>query len=354
MKFMFGPATWLFSLALLVSALRAGVITAPLTLDLDSRYWGFFDNRVYFNTVQIPQTIYGGRLYVAGGPSLGSAHEVRVGFDYLHEFGSPHGRDEIAPVVFYHGKTPNVDFWFGKFPRGEIADFPRALFNDTLNYYRPEIEGTKIVLSNDIISQGTFVDWLTRQTYDAHEEFLLGTYGTARWGVPFVTDHLIYHHFAGRDRIIHDPVHESYGLHLAAGARSGKMGILDSCSVSAAFLGSSARTRGVTEWRSGMGGIGLVTLDAGRFGLSVLGYKGEAQQFDFMDTFYKARTYGRADINTWPVVSEHVVVKFTVALDYIEGRINSSQILHVVVAMGGKLKLADAKNIDGQAALPHP
>ena len=51
-------------------------------------YFGFFDNREYFNEFVNDQTIFGSRIYGELGYSFNENNRIMAGADYLYEFGS--------------------------------------------------------------------------------------------------------------------------------------------------------------------------------------------------------------------------------------------------------------------------
>ena len=65
---------------------------------------GFADNREYAKSNRFSQTIFGTRFSPEIGLLLDSIHRIRVGFNALHEFGSPKFTAKIDPVIYYQYK----------------------------------------------------------------------------------------------------------------------------------------------------------------------------------------------------------------------------------------------------------
>ncbi|RYE49639.1 MAG: hypothetical protein EOP48_20800, partial [Sphingobacteriales bacterium] len=138
----------------------------------------FADNREYARTQRFSQTIFGLRFSPEIGLLLDSTHRVRIGFNALHEFGSPRFTNEFLPVAYYEFKQRDWNFFMGVFPRhGLLSDYPRALLNDTLNYYRPNVEGMLLKYENQNWRQVFFIDWTSRQTEIDRENFIFGLSG---------------------------------------------------------------------------------------------------------------------------------------------------------------------------------
>ena len=99
------------------------------------------DNREYKDYVSRSNTYSGTRLALDLGLNLDSNNHFIVGVNALHEFGSRRFM-KVDPVAYYNYTNKNWNFNLGAFSReGLISDYPRALLNDTLRYYRPNVQG---------------------------------------------------------------------------------------------------------------------------------------------------------------------------------------------------------------------
>jgi len=157
----------------------------------------FLDNREYFNRYTKPQTIFGSRLGITAGFSLDSVHLLQVGSDFLYELGSTYEDIKIKPIVYYKYRTENVQFTFGSFPRDTNVEYPKILHNDTLAYYRPNVEGGMLYLKIKKGYQKIWIDWTGRQTETVNEAFMAGTYGKYNFDKFFFENYYYMYHHAG-------------------------------------------------------------------------------------------------------------------------------------------------------------
>src|SRR5690606_5363606 len=88
--------------------------------------------------------------------------------------------------------------YMGLFPRHGLLDtYPRAVLNDTLLYYRPNVEGMLLRYENSKVMQQVWIDWTSRQTAENKEQFLAGISGEVRFRWFFFTHHVMMWHDAG-------------------------------------------------------------------------------------------------------------------------------------------------------------
>src|SRR5690606_31647443 len=120
----------------------------------------FVDNREYAKSGGYSQSILGARLAPEVYLSLDSIHSLHGGLNVLHEFGSPGTvNDQLLPTIYYNYKQAGHDFYIGMFPRHElIGGYHRAILNDTLAYYRPNIEGMLWRYGNQTFYQQIWID----------------------------------------------------------------------------------------------------------------------------------------------------------------------------------------------------
>ena len=110
-------------------------------LEWQAGFDGFLDNREYQSSIQYPQTIFGARTWLELGGNINRVHHLRAGLNYMYEFGSAVDAIKPLPVLYYQLDWKPFNFYIGAFPRRNLLDYPLALLTDTLNYYRPDIEG---------------------------------------------------------------------------------------------------------------------------------------------------------------------------------------------------------------------
>lgn len=260
-------------------------------------YFGFFDNREYFNEYVNDQTIFGSRIYGEAGYAFNKGNRIMAGIDYLYEFGSK--GEWIAPdfTAYYQGQYKNIGLNIGAFPRIDKVFMPGALMNDTLQYYRPNLEGILINYRTPHFRHNIWIDWTGRQSYEKRETFLLGFSGYAKKGILIYQHHFIMTHLAhslthGSDEHIRD----NGGYSVMPGLDLTSFTGLDSLTVSAGLLGSYDRIRGVYDFIFPLGFLAEMEASYKGFGLHGILYTGESQVITSGDGFYESTFYSRADV----------------------------------------------------------
>src|SRR6202012_923761 len=109
---------------------------------------------------------------------------------------------DVAPVAYYNFNNRNFQFYGGEFPReGLVNNFPRALLNDTLRYFRPNIQGllAKYTNNSGTFTETGFIDWLSRQTDVEREQFMFGDEGKYIPGGPNSSFYISHFFFLEHD-----------------------------------------------------------------------------------------------------------------------------------------------------------
>ncbi len=297
---------------------------------------GFLDNREYYS-IDIPKTIFGSRAWGELGASLSDGHRIRVGLNYLYEYG--YRLDAYPPdiTMYYQYSNERTDFRLGAFPRANLLKYPLALLSDTLNYYRPNMEGLYWGYRGDWGYQNVFIDWTSRQTDESHERFIFGFSGRLQKGILFLDHSLLMGHFAGKG--IPEPGHhlrDNGGFHLSLGSDLSERVFLDSLCFSVGPLVSLDRIRGVDEeWQTPKGFLGEFTAIHRKLGIKGLFYQGQGHTFLYGDPFYRLDQYGRLDLFYMPFHNENVNLKINFVLHVAEGQIDYSQQILVSLALSG-------------------
>jgi hypothetical protein len=280
-------------------------------------YFGFLDNREYFNPYVNDQTIFGSRVYGEVGMSLNDNNRIMAGIDYLYEFGSK--GELLAPdiTLYYNGRHKNLDFYLGAFPRLNYIDMPLALMIDTFQYYRPNVEGILLDYKTSFFRHNIWIDWTGRQSFDKREAFMAGFSGWAKKGIFTYQHHVVMSHLASStNQNADEHLRDNGGYSAMIGLDLSSVTSMDTLAFSAGFLGSWDRLRGVYDLVFPFGWLG--EMEAGYRGFGVHGtiYSGDSQAIVSGDGFYKSTFYSRAD------------VYYQVARSGIEGRVQFS--FHVV------------------------
>lgn len=265
--------------------------------DYKAGYFGFFDNREYFNRYVNDQTIFGSRVSGELGYSFDENNRIMAGADYLYEFGSK--GEWIAPdvIAYYHGQRDHFGLYLGAFPRQGNISMPLALMTDTFQYYRPVVEGMLIDFKTARFRHNIWIDWSSRQSTTKRETFLLGFSGHYRKGMFIYQHHVVMTHLA--HTLTHTPderIRDNAGYTVTPGLDLTRISGLDSLTVQAGVLGSYDRLRGIYDFRFPIGFYGEI--DAFHKGIGIHGviYSGDSQVITSGDGFYKATFYSRADL----------------------------------------------------------
>jgi hypothetical protein len=304
-------------------------------------FYGFTDNREYTNTVHPPQTIFGARISPEFGILMDSAHRFRVGAHIMKEFGSGESNFQVNPILYYQYVDKRVDFYMGMFPRMGLLDrYPLALLNDTLRYYRPNVEGILLKVKLGRGYQSAWIDWTSRQTEVQRETFLTGFAGRAYAGRFFFVDYFALYHYAGPAvDLPDDHIRDNAALLLRAGYDLSGKTFFDSLSVSVSYLQSFDRLRNVYDWQTPNGFQYEVFLKKGNFFCNALFYSGDRQSIAYGDSFYKAPVYGRSDFGYQFFDREFVKVRFVYSIHYVEEQLDNQQLLTVLFKTGGSSRL---------------
>lgn len=297
-------------------------------------FFGFADNREYTNTVHPPQTIFGTRISPEAGFLLDSAHRLRVGLHLIKEFGSEENAYLHNPIMYYQYVNLKVDFYMGFFPRAGLLDqYPLPLLNDTLRYFRPNVEGTYLKLKVGKGYQTAWIDWTSRQTDTNRETFLTGTSGRQSIGNFFFDNYFVLYHYAGpAEPIPDDHIRDNAGLMLRLGIDLSRKTFFDSLSLNVAWLGSFDRLRNVYDWQTPFGFQYGFFMQKKNFYCNTYLYTGEGQSIAYGDSFYKAPVYGRADLGYEFIKQRAVQIRFVFSLHYIEEKLDNQQLLTILVS----------------------
>lgn len=314
---------------LLIMVVLCTTFTKIYAQDLEGNlnFHGFADNREYARSKRFSETIFGMRISPEIGLLVDSTHRIRVGFNALHEFGSPKFTNKIDPVAYYQYLKQNWNFYLGAFPRqGLISDFPRAILNDTLNYYRPNVEGMLVKYENENWRQVIFIDWTSRQTATARENFIFGFSGTYKQGVFFVSHYAMMLHNAGPGvPIPNDHIEDNGAAAVKVGVDLSHRTFLDSLTINAGGLMSFERTRSVGGWQTPKGLLLELSMEYHKFGITNSFYTGEGHHLIMGDKFYTSKTYNRTDVTWRPIIYKNLEGKLALSFHFVDGVVDSQQ-----------------------------
>ncbi len=260
-------------------------------------YFGFFDNREYFNRYVNDQTIFASRVSGELGYSFDENNRIMAGVDYLYEFGSK--GEWIAPdvIAYYRGHSKHFGIYLGAFPRQGNISMPMALMTDTFQYYRPLVEGMLIDFKTARFRHNIWIDWTSRQSATKRETFLLGFSGHYQHGMFLYQHHFVMTHLA--HALEHTPderIRDNAGYAITPGLDLTRLSGLDSLTVYAGVLGSYDRLRSIYDFRFPIGFYAEAEALYKHVGVHGIIYSGDNQFITSGDGLYKASFYSRADL----------------------------------------------------------
>lgn len=300
------------------------------SLDVNFNGFGFLDNREYKVFIPRSHTFSGTRTTLDFGLNLDSLNHFIVGVNALHEFGAVPFFGKVDPVAYYKYQSKNWQFYAGEFPReGLISDYPRALLNDTLRYYRPNVEGLLARYQNEHFTETGWIDWVSRQTATQREQFLFGfagKYKPVAQGPFYISHYFLLMHDAGAEVLLpNDHINDNGGGEVKLGLDLTKQTGLDSLSIEAGGLFSLERERGVDGFKTPVGFVFNVYLSYKRIALFDEFYKGQGSNITYGDSYYSKSTYNRLDIIYTPFLYNRIKGQFIASFHFTPGFYNDNQ-----------------------------
>lgn len=325
----------------------AHLLTAQ-TLEWKAGMYHFFDNTEFLGSSYVnDQTMAGVRIAPEIGLGMNGNQHFRIGFDALKSYGSPNLIDSCSPTAYYLFDNGRFRFQMGSFAReGQLTEYSRAFFQDSICYYRPNINGFLLAYNGDELQAKLFLDWTGKQSQTVHEAFFVG--GSVQYQKSiFVAEAqaLMFHHAASLQ--VHG-VHDNILLHPALGLDLAGKTWLDSLRLSVGALVGVERYRLVSEQFMSRSGL-LVELDAAYhgFGLSSSTYVGQGIMMDYAsmgselywgDPLYRGDFYSRIDLSYDFLRLPYLKGKINFANHFSEGNFYVEQSIIVSATLGSNTK----------------
>jgi len=327
-------------LFLLTTILTAGAASAQ-NVDFHLNGMGFFDNREYKEFVTRSRTYSGVRITADVGFNIDSNNHFIFGANALHEFGGNPFFLRVNPVAYYSFTGKNWLFNAGAFSReGLLTDYPRAMLNDTLRYYRPNVEGLLTRFKSDHVTETVWIDWVSRQTNVDREQFLFGFSGKYQPSLdgPFYVSHYFFLlHDAGPGIAIPDDhIQDNGAAQIKLGANLSHKTFLDSLSFEAGGMLSLERSRGIDGWQKPKGFVASAYASYKRFALNDEFYKGDGHHVTFGDAYYQYKTYNRLDIIYTPFIAKGLKGQFVLSLHNTPGHFSNQEAFRLTFDIGRK------------------
>jgi hypothetical protein len=306
--------------------------------------FSFFDNTEFGRSAfKIPQTMAGVIVAPEFGFVWDSVHKVNIGVNLMHEFGSPTPIDKFYPTAYYEINKGTMRFIMGTFPRSrEIEDYPRLFFQDSISYYRPNINGIFWEYRKSQSYFNLWLDWTGRQSKIVREAFFMGFSGRYNRGIFYLRHFGYMFHFALKiDPVVEEALHDN-GLFLtSAGIDFSGRTCFRKLETNAGWVFGLERSRADnTGWISLNGFLMETRLEYKWFGLFNTFYKGSGLMYFYRtygnelywgDPAYRVKTFDRSDFYINFLQNRAVNVQFTYSLNFMENRIYHEQMLKVTV-----------------------
>ncbi|MCJ8211624.1 hypothetical protein MUY27_18035 [Mucilaginibacter sp. RS28] len=319
-------------------------------LDIHFNGFGFLDNREYKAFIPRSRTYSGVRTALDMGLNLDSLNHFVVGVNGIHEWGAKPYFLKVDPVAYYRFESKSWLFNAGMFPReGLVSDFPRAMLNDTLRYYRPNIEGLHARYQNAHITFTGFLDWVSRQTNTDREQFIFGqsaTYRPSATGIFYLKDYFMMLHDAGPAvSIPNDHIRDNGAAQVRAGLNLTKFTGLDSLSFEAGGMLSLERTRENNGggFNTPKGFVASAYASYKRMAFYEEFYAGQGHHVTYGDSYYEKKLYNRLDIIYTPFLFDHIKGQFILSLHFSPTKFNDNQEAFRITYDLGRKKLVKFK-----------
>jgi hypothetical protein len=310
--------------------------------------FSFFDNNEFgHSAVQIPQTMAGVRFSPGIGLKLDSVHSLNIGVSMLHEFGSDKAIGDFYPTAYYKFDKKPFRFMVGAFPRTfAVERYPRIFFQDSISYYRPNMNGILFEFSASKVYANVWLDWTSRQSTEMRETFLLGYSGRYSKGVFYAQQFFYMFHFAGfMNPAVQEALHDNLILLNSVGIDFSKRTIFDLLDLNGGWIVGLERARAdMTGWIGLHGFLLEGRIEYKRIGLFNTFYSGNGQMYFYNDhnnelywgdPFYRAKTYNRSDFYIDFIKNDVVRTRLIYSLHFTENTMYHEQSLKVSINLNG-------------------
>lgn len=313
------------------------------TVDVHFNGLGFLDNHEYKEFVDRSHTYSGTRLALDFGLNLDTLNHFVIGVNGLHEFGAQPFFRKVDPVAYYRYQSRNWLFSAGEFPReGLIDNYPRALLNDTLRYYRPNVEGLLARYRNAHGYETFWLDWVSRQTATDREQFLFGASGKfmpRAGGSFYIAHYFLLMHDAGAEVLLPgDHINDNGGAQVRLGLDlTRKQSVFDSLTVEAGGMLSLERSRGIDGFQTPKGFVASIYASYHRIALFDEFYTGQGHHIVYGDSYFTQPTYNRIDVIYTPFLFKGVKGQFVFSFHQTQiSQASNQQVFRISYDLGRK------------------
>lgn len=299
------------------------------TFDIHFNGFAFLDDHEYDALIPLRKTISGTRTAIDVGYNIDSLNHFVLGTNALHEFGGVPYFVQVNPVAYYSYTGEHWLFNAGEFPRQDLlTQYPRALLNDTLQYFRPNVEGLLLRNKSKFGYETGWIDWISRQTATNRNQFMAGELGTF---IPspghafYVSHYFLFEHNAGSKSDTAADIQDSGGGQVRLGLDFSHRTVFDSLKFEAGGMFTARRTRSIDQFQFSRGFVASVYMSIKRFSIFDEFYRGDPNFLTYADPFYIKPIYNRLDFIYAAFIGKHFKGQFILGLHQSPGRLMDSQ-----------------------------
>ncbi len=304
--------------------------------------FSFFDNiESGGSEFKIPQTMSGVMFAPEAGLRWDSVHLLGIGINIMHEFGTREAIQNIFPTAYYELTKGPLDFIMGAFPRDKATShYPRLFIQDSISYYRPNIEGLFLGFNHNDSYVKVWLDWTGRMSETVNEAFIASINGKYKPGVIYFEHFGYMYHYAGKmNPVISEAYHDNLLFKTSAGIDLSGKTFLNILETNAGWVAGFERARAnntgwikmngfLWETRIEYKGIGLFnTLYTGD-GLMKF-YEDHGSDLYWGDPAYMAKKYNRTDLYVNFYKERKINMELTYSFHFLENRIYQEQLLKI-------------------------
>ncbi|GHE23107.1 hypothetical protein [Sphingobacterium griseoflavum] len=337
MKLQIVPVHYLFLCYFCFLALTA---QGQQRVAFDIDFFGYADNREYKSIYTEDKTIFGTILSPKFSFAIDSNNRILGGVHYNQDFGKhPENKDRLLPIVYYNFKNRHIDFALGHMPRYErLKEVPRIALADTFLYDRPNIEGMYFAFQKKTFRQALYLDWLSKQSLNQRERFLVGLSGKYMLGNFYMKDDaMLYHNALTSNDSIDQHIQDNGLAMLRVGLDWSHKTLLDSLTIEAGGVIGFDRVRTEYDLRVARGFISAIFIGYKRFFLENTCYIGDPQNLPNGDPFYRRDRYNRLDLGWVPFRKGNLEGKFTASFHFAPDQTSNQQAFTLRYLFGSTL-----------------
>ena len=304
--------------------------------------FSFFDNLEFGGSeVKIPQTMSGVIFAPEAGLRWDSVHRLSIGVNLMHEFGNREALQNFYPTAYYEITRGPFDFIMGAFPRERISGhYPRLIIQDSISYYRPNIEGLFLAFNRNGSYIKVWLDWTGRMSETVNEAFIASINGRYKYGILYLEHFGHMYHYAGKlNPVVSEAYHDNLLFKTSVGIDLSGNTFLNTLEANAGWVAGFERARADnTGWIKMNGFLMETRIEYRKIGLFNTYYIGDGlmkfyedhgSDLYWGDPVYRAKKYNRTDMYVSFYRDRTINMELTYSLHFLESRIYHEQMIKI-------------------------